>query len=707
MRTVNPSPAFAYAARHFFLTVAVASLTACASATTSTSGPVVTVEATGPVTAAPEDAAAPLDPATPDTTAQPAQTWGARPAYTVAAPLGAPRPLPRSIRPPPEFERALARGTRSPGGGPGPNYWQQAAVYSLEATVDPDSKRLNGRASIRYRNESPDDLPSLYLQLPQNVHASGVVRNEPYEVTGGIELRSVAVDGMPLFPILTEGDPGFRVTGTVMEISPPLALRSGSTLEIGIEWTFRIPRQGAGARMGWDGDDLLFLAYWYPQMAVYDDVVGWHLDPFRGAAEFYAGFGDYDLTVRAPAGWVVRATGELANPEEVLAEPVLARWRAASASDTVVRIVSNDDTGRPTLSGPLAWRFRAELVRDVAFSVTRAASWDGVRAPAGDVDGDGRPDYTRVEALYRTSAPLWSDVAAYARHAIDFHARFTGIAYPWPHMTVVEGGGIITGGMEFPMATLIGDYNARGDSALYWVTAHELAHMWVPMIVGTDERRYAWMDEGMTTFLENQARAEYFPGEGADALEREIYVESARSGGEGEVMRWTDFQYPGAAGVASYAKPATVLVALRALLGEQTFMRAYRTFLREWAYGHPKPWDLFHTFERVAGRDLDWFWHSWMFETWRFDQAIEEVVATAEGTRIAVVDRGWIPMPIRLLVTRVDGTQQRLEVPVDAWLTGTARVELLAPPGAPVIRVELDPNGAFPDIDRANDVWER
>lgn len=638
--------------------------------------------------------------------------WGPTPPYEVLVPVGATRPIPYPIDLPPEYLAAVERGTRGSGGSPGPLYWQQWADYRLEATLEPEVKRLSGRGTIVYRNNSPDELDALYLHLTQNVHAPGALRNEAYEVTGGIELSRVVADGKALAEGAGASEAGYRILGTILEVELPRPLGSGGQVEIQLDWSFRIPQLGAGARMGWNGDDLLFLAYWYPQMAVYDDLGGWHLDPFLGAAEFYTGFGSYDVTIDAPVAWLVRGTGRLENPEAVLREEVLDRLRSAETSDTIVHVLGGADLGsglatRGSPTGRLRWRFRADTARDMAFSATRASLWDAARTSVGDRDGDRRDDFSIVEALYRTSAPRWAEAAAYSRHAIDFHSRFTGLPYPWPHMVAVEGGGIIGGGMEFPMLTLIGDYNARGDSALYYVTAHELAHMWVPMIVGTDERRHAWMDEGMTSFLENQARKEFFPGNPSDSVEADTYLRFAAAGAEGEMMRWTDYQYPGAAGVASYSKPATVLVALRALLGERAFLAAYRTFLTEWAWRHPKPWDFFRTFERIAERDLGWFWRSWYYETWALDQAIEDVAPAEDGTRVVISDLGRVPMPVRLLVSRVDGSAQRFEIPVDAWLTGATRVSMTLPGGAPVIQLEIDPEGDFPDADRENNIWVR
>jgi aminopeptidase N len=327
----------------------------------------------------------------------------------------------------------------------------------------------------------------------------------------------------------------------------------------------------------------------------------------------------------------------------------------------------------------------------------------------GDRDGDGRADHTAIHAFWRPEARRWANTARYEAHAITFLSEYTGVPYPWPHMTAVEGEDIIGGGMEYPMMTLISAYTQADDAALYGVTAHELAHMWVPMIVSVDERRYSWLDEGMTTFHEAQARKDTFPTSTPELEDRTSYLNLARAGGEGEIMRRSDFQYTsGAFGVASYPKPSTNFVSLRALLGEETFNRAWQTFQQRWAWKHPYPWDFFNTVEEVSGQELDWFWRTWFYETWTLDQAVASVAENAGGATIVVEDRGLAPMPARLTITREDGTVQGLEVPVEAWLEGR-RTATVTVPGAqsPIIRVEIDAENAFPDVARDNNVWTR
>jgi hypothetical protein len=635
------------------------------------------------------------------------------PAETPTAATAAPaleRPIPYPVDVPASYLSAVERGTRTADGAPGPRYWQQWAEYDVDVRLDTQRRRLDGSTTIAYRNNSPDSLDALVVQLIQNLHAPGAARSGEEEVTSGLELERVVVGGAEIHPL--EGDDegaGYQVSSTRLFIRPPSPVPPGGSIELAFHFGFDVPQQGASGRMGYSGDELFYLAYFYPQMAVYDDVEGWDTDRFTGQAEFYADFGRYDVTIDAPAGWLVEGTGALANPSETLAADVRARLDAAAASDSVQRVLSSSDfdgqVTAPGRGGRLAWHFVADSVHDVAYSVTRHTNWDVTRTPVGDRDGDGAVDHARIGAIWRDSAPRWAHTARYAAHSIAHHSTFTGLSYPWPHMTAVEGGGIIGGGMEFPMMTLIGDYNERGDTALYAVTTHELAHMWVPMILANNERRYAWMDEGTTTFNENQAKKDFYRGIDWDLFEQESYIDVALAELEGSLMTYSDYHVPGPAyGIASYDKPGTILAALRAMLGEDVFMRAYHEYFDRWAFKHPYPWDFFRTFEDVSGRDLDWFWRSWYYETWTLDQAIGGIRVDGDRSTVFIEDRGRVPMPVPLSIRCRNGETIERTVPVDPWLEGRRQTSVEIE--CEVESVTIDPARDYPDVDRSNNTWE-
>jgi hypothetical protein len=626
------------------------------------------------------------------------------------------RPLPYPIDIPVDYLYAIQEGSRSMDGAPGDYYWQNEASYDLKAELLPEENKVNGHVKIQYQNNSPDQLRQLLLELAQNLHKAGTMKKDNTEITGGVDLRSVKVRGRELNEFDPEiqgygGDPGYLVDATRLLIVLDETLNPGDSIDLEIEWSFIVPQEGAGGRMGRSRDNLFFIAYWYPHMAVYDDVIGWFTDPFLGNAEFYHGFADYSLEITAPDNWLVMATGDFLNPSDVLADHVYERYIEAGQTDEIVHIVSESDLGaatRQNQNGTLTWKFSAGQVRDVAFSATRESVWDGSRAAIGDLTGDGNIDYTRIHSFYRNSAPLWQDQAEYSQHSITFLSEYLDHPYPWPHMTSVEGADIIGGGMEYPMITVMGSYNNLGAQRLYGVTAHEFAHMWIPMIVSTNERRYTWMDEGFTTFNTHQANVDRYPGEFDNFDIFHSYLNIAGTDMEGPMMRWSDYHYPGPAyGVASYPKPASVLTALQGMLGEELFREAYLTFIEEWAYKHPYPWDFFHTIERVADTDLSWFWRSWYYETWVLDHAIGDVEDHGDSVTIEILDLGDVPMPVKLLIVLEDGTQVNEEIDVTYWLEGRRSVRATFDTGLPVERIEIDPHLLFPDADRSNNTWEK
>jgi hypothetical protein len=626
------------------------------------------------------------------------------------------RPIPYPIDIPMPFEMAVQSGTRSSDGSPGDNYWQNYASYNLHAEINPETHTLYGSSTVTYQNNSPYDLDVIVVELAQNLHKEGTPKKEITEITGGKELTKIAVNGSDLEETTpaarwTQNSSGYILEGTQLYIFPGEELESGGSMEFEFEWSFQIPQEGASGRMGRSRDNLYFIAYWYPHIAVFDDVYGWFYEPFLGNAEFYHGFADYELTVTMPQEWLVMGTGEFLNPEETLAEQTLERYLEAGNSDEPVVIADFDELSYATLhndDGALTWRFSAQKVRDVAFSATLESKWEGARTPVGDLTEDGETDYTRINTYYRDTAPLWNEQTDYAQHSITFLSDYMNIPYPWPHMTSVEGADIIGGGMEFPMMTIIGDYNTAGATRLYGVTAHELAHMWFPMIISTNERRYTWIDEGYTTFHTNEANIDYF---GSDRFDRfDVfggYMQIAGTDLEGEMMRWSDYHYPGPAyGVASYPKPASVLYALQGVLGDDLFREAHLEFIKRWAYKHPFPWDIFNTFEDVSGKDLSWFWRSWYYETWVLNQSVADVYEEDGETVIVIEDIGNVPMPVYLEITLEDGSVMEENVDVDHWLEGFRTKELRIKTDSPVVKVEIDPEERFPHANFSNNVWE-
>jgi hypothetical protein len=618
------------------------------------------------------------------------------------------RPVPYPIPETRAFARAVANGTRTRNGSPGPNYWQQYAHYTIDAELQPSSNQLSAHGTVWYYNRSPDTLPVLWLNLNQNLFASGEVRNRPTPVTGGTEILRVEAMGQTLSR--SDTGTGYWIDQTRMRVVPPRPLMPGDSVDLRFDWAFSVPPDGA-PRGGSTGD-VLMVSYWYPQMAVYDDVDGWHLDPYMGNGEFYMGYADYDIGITVPAGWLVAATGQLANRTTVLSAQTVGRLEQARRVGDLVHIVDYGDRspGSSTQRGiddRLTWRFRARNVRDFDWGTSASFLWDATVATVANRMGLAAPDTVDLYTFYRPEAvfPAWYRSTLYARDAMEFLSAYLW-SYPYPQMTAMEGPASCSG-MEYPMLTCIG--GARDTLGLYSVIVHEFSHMWFPMQVGSDERRYGWMDEGLARFNQAEGMQAFFEGYDRESIARDNYLGLAATDSELPLMRHADLYPYGsrAYSVAAYDKMATNMVALRGLLGKDRFLECYHVYGQRWIGKHPTPFDFWNTFNDCSGRDLSWFWRTWWFETWTLDQAIGSVVTEGTGLRVSIDDKGLAPMPVRLAVTRDTGAVRHLVIPVDVWLAGARRASVLIADGASVKSVEIDRAHEFPDIDRSNNRWIR
>jgi hypothetical protein len=638
----------------------------------------------------------------------------------VPLPKNLKRPVPNPIKYsiPNRYKRAIKKGTRTKEGKPGPNYWQQYSQYKMNVKIIPDKKKLKGSGSIVYHNNSPDTLRQLYLELALNYRRNGTKDIE--------KIDSFSVDGHQLTQRKPGGSrgffrshntkPGYRISGTNMIVHLPQPILPGKTAKIKIKWHFKIPVSAAGGRMGYyNEDNFFYLAYWYPQIRVYDDVIGWFTTPFEPRTEFYHEFADYNVKITVPDQWIVNATGALKNAKDLLQDDVYGRLQKAYKDTTIVQVVSPKDFGHVTKTsndGYLTWKYKAHQVNDFAFSATKNTVWDATTTSVGDRSGDGKIDYTKINAIYNPADSLWSKGAARdAQNAITFLSKFTGLSYPWPHMTAVASPRG-NAGMEYPMMTLIGSFNRSDPANLYRVIAHELAHMWDPMQLATNERRYAWMDEGTADFNAAQALKVFkkihknLKGK-SEINNIKLYLRVAGTDRANPIMRWSQHYYLHGYEVASYFKPASVLMALRDVLGNKVFMKAYHTYFREWQFKHPYPWDFFRTFNNLSGRDLNWFWRSWYYTTWTLDQAIGKVQKTANGTRITIKDLGNIPMPATVEITLGNGKILMKKIDVKTWLHGAVKTTLIVHSNADVTKVIIDPKHLFPDVNPSNNVWKK
>ncbi len=608
---------------------------------------------------------------------------------------------------------------RAADGAPGPKYWQQRADYSIKATLDTAAKRLTGTEQIRYTNNSPDTLRFVWMQVDQNLFRPGSVGSLLFAsesrfgsagFQGGYEITSITQSSPPVRPAPAARRRGaraapaaapsaaplaFRVDDTMMyvELAQPLA-PGGQTL-LDLAYAFNIPEHGAD-RMGRDGA-LFELAQWYPRMAVYDDVHGWNTDQYLGQGEFYLEYGDIDYEVTLPAGYIVAGSGTLQNPEQVLTPTERTRLAAAVESDSTIAIVTPDElssgAARPRRDGTLTWRFRAERVRDVAWAASPdyqwdASGWDGVLA----------------QAYYRPSAQsTWRDAAKMSRASIEEYSTHW-FRYPYPQISAVEGP---VSGMEYPMVAM----EARGDDGpdLFSVITHEIGHMWYPMTVGSDERRYAWMDEGFNTFINTFSEERYWRRDDTETrLQETRFVTSLDQMPTAQPIMTPANRYKSNDNLGSlaYVKPSIMLLLLRSkVLGPEVFDTAFREYTRRWAFKHPQPADFFRTMEEVSGRDLSWFWRGFFYTTAALDQSVESVKQAPDSVALITLrSLGGAVMPVELELGFADGTTQLVKLPVEIWYGGNRYVYRIAT-GRAIVRARVNPDGRFPDLVPTNDAW--
>ena len=594
---------------------------------------------------------------------------------------------------------------RTGGGQPGSRYWQQRADYDLHATLDTAAKSLSGTMTLRYTNNSPNTLTYIWVQTEQNAFRPNSLNTLVFAPDSRFGSRSfVGGDVIDRFNQVVGGKRiplTLRDNGTVTKVDLAQPLAPGKTAAFDAAWHFLIPEHGAD-RMGRDGA-LYELAQWYPRVNVYDDVRGWNTEPYLGQGEFYLEYGDFNLSVTVPAGYIVAATGSLTNPHEVLTAAEINSLAKAAKSATPVAIVTEAElksgAARPRITGTMTWHFTAHRVRDVAWAASPdyqwdASSWKGILA----------------QSYYRPSAAVnWDDAADQARMSIEEYSE-RWFTYPYPQVTVVEGP---ISGMEYPMLAMEAKSQDKFD--LYNVITHEVGHNWFPMIVGSNERVQFWQDEGLNTFINTFSEARRYPQRGDQmqraAAQRAEIEATQKLNIDIPIIMNPDRIDPGKLGFTEYDKTSVGLQLLRQeIIGPAAFDEGFREYIRLWAFKHPTPTDFFRTMESVSGTRLDWFWREWFYEDPHFDQSVENVQTTdSSGTQHVVVVYGNLArgvLPILARFTFSDGTTQDFKYPALVWSINSANYmreyDFI---GKKVTRIDLDPDHLLVDVDRTNNTW--
>ncbi|MCG7280468.1 M1 family metallopeptidase [Chryseobacterium taklimakanense] len=616
----------------------------------------------------------------------------------------------------PFFYKNNGTETRSASGKPGHNYWQNRADYILNATLNEAKKEITGSAEITYTNNSFDNLEFLWLQLDQNLfkkdsRGNAIIplsgsRNgaKGQQFDGGYTIKNVEI-------ISTNGKkmkvaPRYFITDSRMQIDLPQELKAkGGVVKFKIDYAFVSPDYGSD-RMGVEetkNGKIFTVAQWFPRMAVYDDISGWNTLPYLGAGEFYLEYGDVTANLTVPAHHYVVASGELLNPKDVYTSEQNRKWDEARKSDktVIIRSAAEANAAAKSSNSTKTWKFKIENTRDFAWASSPAFILDGakINLPSGK------------KALAVSAYPVesdgqgaWGRSTEYTKASIENYSK-RWYEYPYPAAVNVAGN---EGGMEYP-GIVFCHMDSKGYD-LWGVTDHEFGHIWFPMIVGSNERLHAWMDEGFNTFINNISEKDFNNGEYYQPKPLSSMAFFFNNDKMEPVMTAPDNMKEMNLGFLAYYKPGAGLQMLREnILGEERFDKAFREYIKRWAFKHPAPDDFFRTMENVSGEDLSYFWRGWFQNKWKIDQAVKSVKYKnndyKSGSVIKLENIGQLPMPVKGEITFKDGSKQEFALPVEVWKRNSEWTFEL-PTSKEIASVKLDPKGTLPDADPSNNTFK-
>lgn len=586
------------------------------------------------------------------------------------------------------------KGTRSDDGKPGAAYWQNKANYLIDVSVDIPNKTVNGSVSITYTNNSPDTLKTIRLKMAHDLWKKGNPRNYPLpvqDIGDGMVVSNVQIDGSSKFqraPIQSS---------TFLNLFPKQALAPGGQMEISMDWSYVAPSSPGTPRECVCDSTTWFLAYWYPQVAVYDDLHGWASVPYNGMQEMYNDFSDYEVNITVPADIMVWSTGEWANPGEVLKPKFLSRFKEAQRSKEVVSIFSKEDyeRGKPFFkksSGTHTYVYKAQNVPDFAFALSNYYLWD---AHTITVDANtGRK--ALVAAAYNPASEDYYEVCEIAGKGIKLMSEWLpGYPYPYPAMTVFNG----DDGMEFPM--MCNDVSTAPRSPI-GLTVHESSHTYFPFMMGINEQYYAWMDEGWAAFFDVLV-TDSVAGKPQGSLRN--YPDYAGTDGDMPPMV-PSCQLGTAYRVASYNRPQAAYMNLYQMLGYETFHKCMVEYMDRWKGKHPQPFDFFNTWNEVSGQNLNWFWKPWFFDWGYPDLAVEGLQSTGRGEEVIIKNSGTMPMSVFGTIEFEDGSTQNIRLTSEVWKSGNQTVKVQIPADKKVVKVQIgDPHVS--DKFESNNIWMR
>jgi hypothetical protein len=592
------------------------------------------------------------------------------------------------------FKNAYDKQTRSLYGTPGVKYWQNFSDYKIEVEVVPEKKTIIGNAEIVYHNLSPDSLNMIVMKLYQNLYKKGVLRNfslSEEDIDSGINIIEISLNKEVC---TADSDNQFSLQGTNLILYPKSKIAPSSNCTINVSWEFTLPSRSR-VRMGVYDSTSFFVAYWYPQIAVYDDINGWELLPFTGEQEFYNDFNNYEVNIKVPNNIGVWATGEIQNIEELLKPAFLNRYKNAKVSDSVVNIIKAEDylENNPfnEFDNFNTWKFKATSVTDFAFATSSHYLWDACIYKSKNNELKS----VFISAVYNKNSKDFYEVAKISKEAIEFfESKSPAYPFPYPNMTIYNG----DGGMEFPM--MVNDGTTGSRAATVGLTSHEIAHSYFPFMMGTNEKLYAWMDESWAVMLPFELQEL----NGGNQLANNVAAYNDFAGNESEVPPIVpSFQLRGRSyRMAAYTRPALSYFFLKDMIGDSLFYSALHQYMNDWKGKHPTPYDFFFSMNTKIGEDLSWYWKPWFFEYGVPDLAIKSVTKSENKIKISINKIGNIPVPISLTVyTKADTLLFNENASV--WKSKSEH-NFEFDIKEEIIRIELG-NPKIPDVDKSNNIY--
>ena len=591
-----------------------------------------------------------------------------------------------------EVQNAIRKQTRSLDGKPGPVYWQNKVSYVINVNFDPEAGKIEGKELVKYKNNSPNTLYDLLINLYPNLFKKGNARDRKVEIDdlhSGVIIKKISINNTEIEPYGS----ACNYDGTTLSISLPVPLWPDKELELVIEWECTLEAKSQ-IRISKYGENTWFVGYWYPQIAVYDDVFGWDEIDYDGLHEFYSAYADFDVKITLPAKQIVWATGIWQNPAELLNEKYLKRYQKALESENVVHIIHSKDLDEQITTQATAntWHFTAENVTDFSFATSDHYLWDGLSLV---VDKENNRK-TFIQTAYDKQSLDFYDVAEISKKTVSYLSdSMPGVPFPYPRMTVFNGGG----GMEFPM--MVNDRSCLGKSATVNLTSHEIAHTYFPFYVGINQERFSWMDEGWAQFLPAEFQEQQVGYNNQAAQSANVYSYYAGTGLEMPMMVPSHFIKGYEYYVGSYYRPELAYRALQDLLGRELFLKSLQEYIHRWNGTYPTPYDFFFTFNDVANEDLGWFWKPWFFEMAYPDLAINEIKNYYEDWEISIENIGGLPVALVLTINYSDGSSEQIIKSARVWKLGNAEVLIKHRTEKQISEIILG-NDRIPDTDKRN-----